>query len=275
MKIKRKLQQIIVYTVLSLFSAAVLYPLFWIGINSLKTNNEFYKNTFSLPRNLKWINYVAAWKEGVGAYYLNSILVTGISVIAILLVSTITAYLITRFEFKCKKIIIAFLIGGMFVSPQTAIIPLYNLLHGMRLYNTYFSMIIPIVAFRLSFSFFMLYPVFKEFPKELEEAAELDGCGKLRVYWTVLIPVCKPAVIAVALLNLVYAWNEFTFSINFVSDECFYTIPIGIMSFSQALYTNWVVLLAGIVLSIIPVLIVFIAFQKYFVTGLTAGSVKE
>lgn len=275
MKIKRKLQQIIVYTVLSLFLVAVLYPLFWIGINSLKTNNEFYKNTFSLPGSLKWNNYVAAWKEGVGAYYLNSILVTGISVIAILLVSTMTAYLITRFEFKCKKIIIAFLIGGMFVSPQTAIIPLYNLLHGMRLYNTYFSMIIPIVAFRLSFSFFMLYPVCKEFPKELEEAAELDGCGKLRFYWSVLIPVCKPAVIAVALLNLVYAWNEFTFSINFVSDECFYTIPIGIMSFSQALYTNWVVLLAGIVLSIIPVLIVFIAFQKYFVTGLTAGSVKE
>ena len=87
--------------------------------------------------------------------------------------------------------------------------------------------------------------------------------------------VIKYAVIAVALLNLVYAWNEFTFSINFVSDEYFYTIPIGIMSFSQALYTNWVVLLAGIVLSIIPVLIVFIAFQKYFVTGLTAGSVKE
>lgn len=136
-------------------------------------------------------------------------------------------------------------------------------------------MIIPIVAFRLSFSFFMLYPAFKEFPKELEEAAELDGCGKLRFYWSVLIPVCKPAVIAVALLNLVYAWNEFTFSINFVSDEYFYTIPIGIMSFSQALYTNWVVLLAGLVLSIIPVLIVFIAFQKYFVTGLTAGSVKE
>lgn len=275
MKIKRKLQQVIVYTVLCLFSVAVLYPLFWIGINSLKTNNEFYKNTFSLPGSLKWNNYVAAWKEGVGAYYLNSILVTGISVIAILLVSTMTAYLITRFEFKCKKIIIAFFIGGMFVSPQTAIIPLYNLLHGMRLYNTYFSMIIPIVAFRLSFSFFMLYPAFKKFPKELEEAAELDGCGKLRVYWSVFIPVCKPAVIAVALLNLVYAWNEFTFSINFVSDECFYTIPIGIMSFSQALYTNWVVLLAGIVLSIIPVLIVFIAFQKYFVTGLTAGSVKE
>ena len=86
MKIKRKLQQIIVYTVLSLFSVAVLYPLFWIGINSLKTNNEFYKNTFSLPGSLKWNNYVAAWKEGVGAYYLNSILVTGISVIAILLV---------------------------------------------------------------------------------------------------------------------------------------------------------------------------------------------
>lgn len=275
MKIKRKLRQIIVYTVLGLFSVAILYPLFWIGINSLKTNNEFYKNTFSLPGSFKWNNYAAAWEEGVGAYYLNSILVTGISVIAILLTATMTAYLITRFEFKCKKIIIAFLIGGMFVSPQTAIIPLYNLLHGMRLYNTYFSMIIPIVAFRLSFSFFMLYPAFKKFPKELEEAAELDGCGKLRVYWSVFIPVCKPAVIAVALLNLVYAWNEFTFSINFVSDECFYTIPIGIMSFSQALYTNWVVLLAGIVLSIIPVLIVFIAFQKYFVTGLTAGSVKE
>ncbi|WP_343844532.1 carbohydrate ABC transporter permease [Faecalicatena contorta] len=241
----------------------------------MKTNKEFYNNTFSLPGHPEIGNYLQAWKEGISLYYLNSIIVTVITVILILLVSTLAAYAVTRFPFKYKKILLGILLGGMFVSPQTAVLPLYHLLRDLRIYDTYVAMIIPILAFRISFSIFLLFPAFHSFPKELEEAAVLDGCSSFEIYRKIMLPVCRPAVTVCLLLNLIYTWNEFTFSLNFISTEKYYTIPIGLMSFSQALYTDWVVLLSGIVLAIVPVLVLFIAFQKYFVAGLTMGSVKE
>uniref|UniRef100_UPI00359C80BE carbohydrate ABC transporter permease n=1 Tax=Faecalicatena contorta TaxID=39482 RepID=UPI00359C80BE len=269
------LKQFVLYFIFILFSLSIIYPLFWILSNSLKTNKEFYNNTFSLPGHPEIGNYLQAWKEGISLYYLNSIIVTVITVILILLVSTLAAYAVTRFPFKYKKILLGILLGGMFVSPQTAVLPLYHLLRDLRIYDTYGAMIIPILAFRISFSIFLLFPAFHSFPKELEEAAVLDGCSSFEIYRKIMLPVCRPAVTVCLLLNLIYTWNEFTFSLNFISTEKYYTIPIGLMSFSQALYTDWVVLLSGIVLAIVPVLVLFIAFQKYFVAGLTVGSVKE
>ncbi|GKH34374.1 carbohydrate ABC transporter permease [Hungatella hathewayi] len=269
------LKQFVLYFIFILFSLSIIYPLFWILSNSLKTNKEFYNNTFSLPGHPEIGNYLQAWKEGISLYYLNSIIVTVITVILILLVSTLAAYAVTRFPFKYKKILLGILLGGMFVSPQTAVLPLYHLLRDLRIYDTYVAMIIPILAFRISFSIFLLFPAFHSFPKELEEAAVLDGCSSFEIYRKIMLPVCRPAVTVCLLLNLIYTWNEFTFSLNFISTEKYYTIPIGLMSFSQALYTDWVVLLSGIVLAIVPVLVLFIAFQKYFVAGLTVGSVKE
>ena len=269
------LKQFVLYFIFILFSLSIIYPLFWILSNSLKTNKEFYNNTFSLPGHPEMGNYLQAWKEGISLYYLNSIIVTVITVILILLVSTLAAYAVTRFPFKYKKILLGILLGGMFVSPQTAVLPLYHLLRDLRIYDTYVAMIIPILAFRISFSIFLLFPAFHSFPKELEEAAVLDGCRSFEIYRKIMLPVCRPAVTVCLLLNLIYTWNEFTFSLNFISTEKYYTIPIGLMSFSQALYTDWVVLLSGIVLAIVPVLVLFIAFQKYFVAGLTVGSVKE
>ena len=269
------LKQFVLYFIFILFSLSIIYPLFWILSNSLKTNKEFYNNTFSLPGHPEIGNYLQAWKEGISLYYLNSIIVTVITVILILVVSTLAAYAVTRFHFKYKKILLGILLGGMFVSPQTAVLPLYHLLRDLRIYDTYGAMIIPILAFRISFSIFLLFPAFHSFPKELEEAAVLDGCSSFEIYRKIMLPVCRPAVTVCLLLNLIYTWNEFTFSLNFISTEKYYTIPIGLMSFSQALYTDWVVLLSGIVLAIVPVLVLFIAFQKYFVAGLTVGSVKE
>ena len=269
------LKQFVLYFIFILFSLSIIYPLFWILSNSLKTNKEFYNNTFSLPGHPEIGNYLQAWKEGISLYYLNSIIVTVITVILILLVSTLAAYAVTRFPFKYKKILLGILLGGMFVSPQTAVLPLYHLLRDLRIYDTYVAMIIPILAFRISFSIFLLFPAFHSFPKELEEAAVLDGCSSFEIYRKIMLPVCRPAVTVCLLLNLIYTWNEFTFSLNFISTEKYYTIPIGLMSFSQALYTDWVVLLSGIVLAIVPVLVLFFAFQKYFVAGLTVGSVKE
>ena len=269
------LKQFVLYFIFILFSLSIIYPLFWILSNSLKTNKEFYNNTFSLPGHPEIGNYLQAWKEGISLYYLNSIIVTVITVILILLVSTLAAYAVTRFPFKYKKILLGILLGGMFVSPQTAVLPLYHLLRDLRIYDTYVAMIIPILAFRISFSIFLLFPAFHSFPKELEEEAVLDGCRSFEIYRKIMLPVCRPAVTVCLLLNLIYTWNEFTFSLNFISTEKYYTIPIGLMSFSQALYTDWVVLLSGIVLAIVPVLVLFIAFQKYFVAGLTVGSVKE
>lgn len=274
-KAKYSCKQIVLYFIFILFALTVIYPIFWIVTNSFKVNSEFYKSSFDLPKVFEWRNYVHAWSEGISRYYLNSVIVTAISVMLIIIIATLATYAITRLGFKYQGFIMLLLLGGMFVSPQSTVLPLYNLLRTFKMYDTYAAMIVPIVAFRISFSIFLLYPAFKEFPREIEEAAVLDGCNKFQIYYRILLPTCKPAVMSCGLLNLIYAWNEFTFSINFITNEEYYTIPVGLMSFSQALYTNWVVLMAGIVLSIIPVLVVFVVFQKYFITGLTAGSVKE
>lgn len=268
------LKQIVIYIVFSIFALMILYPLLWILLNSLKTNKEFYKNTFSIPEILNFVNYKEAWETGISTYYVNSLIVTVVSVALILVCATLAAYAITRMQFPFKRLIFVFLIGGMFVSPQTGVLPLYNLLQDIHLYNTYAAMILPDTAFRLSFSIFLLYPAFAAIPRELEEAAIMDGSTRFQIYRQILLPVCKPAVMVCMLLNLIYVWDEFTFALNFISDERYYTIPVGLMSFSQALYTNWVVLLAGVVLAVIPVLIIFVLFQKYFVSGLTVGSVK-
>lgn len=269
------LKQGIIYILFVVMSLTIIYPLFWILSNSLKTNKEFYSDTFSLPSILNFSNYREAWENGISTYYINSLLVTAAAVILILILSTLAAFALTRLDMKFKKIIFILLIGGMFVSPQTAVLPLYDILQNIHLYDTYAAMILPDTAFRLSFSIFLLYPGFASIPGELEEAALIDGATRFKIYRKVVLPVCKPTVMACILLNLIYVWDEFTFALNFISNEKYYTIPVGLMSFSQALYTDWVVLLAGITLAVIPILIVFIVFQKYFIAGLTVGSVKE
>jgi len=252
----------------------VIYPLFWIFINSLKTNQNLFINTFNIPTVPLFSNYVEAWNMGLSGYFLNSIIVGSISILATVTIGAFCAYGLSRIESKWKMMIYYLIIGGLLLSPQSALISLYRILEFFHIYNTYLAMILPYIAFRLPFAIFLMYTYFKDFPKELEDSALIDGCTTFTTFTKIVIPISKPILSTVSIMTAIFVWNEFLFAMVFIEDSKLYTIPIGLYNFKDALSTNWTVLLAGIIIATVPIIILFLFMSKSFIRGLTEGSVK-
>ncbi len=252
----------------------VIYPLFWIFINSLKTNQNLFINTFNIPTVPLFSNYVEAWNMGLSGYFLNSIIVGSISILATVTIGAFCAYGLSRIESKWKMMIYYLIIGGLLLSPQSALISLYRILEFFHIYNTYLAMILPYIAFRLPFAIFLMYTYFKDFPKELEDSALIDGCTTFTTFTKIVIPISKPILSTVSIMTAIFVWNEFLFAMVFIEDSKLYTIPIGLYNFKDALSTNWTVLLAGIIIATVPIIILFLFMSKSFIRGLTEGSIK-
>ena len=216
---KRIVTAITGWAFLGVMAAVILLPMLWILISGFKTNNEIFTNTFALPETWRISNYIMAWKYGLGSYFINSILVTTTSTIVTLVVSLLASYALThsRFQFKMKNVMLVFIISGLMLAPQVALLPLYNLLSKMGIYDTYLAMIIPYVAFRIPFTVFLMRAYLLSMPKELEDAAYIDGCGSMKILTRIVVPLSKPIIATGALLTGMYCWNEFMFALVFTS----------------------------------------------------------
>lgn len=252
----------------------ILYPLFWMLISSFKSYKEIYNNVWGLPGRWLFSNYVTAWNKGISKYFMNSVIVSLSTVAGVVIIGSLCAFGLSRYRFKGMNIVLLFCMGGMMLNPQICLVPLYVLLQKLGLHNTYFAMILPYIAFRLPLAVLLIRTFFLAIPKELEESAKIDGCSALGVYWRIFMPVSKPVLLTTVVLTAYYSWNEFLFSIIFIDSDKLKTIPSGLMSFRDALQTDWGVLLAGMVISALPIIVLFIAMQKHFIRGLSAGSVK-
>lgn len=273
---KRIIVAVIGWIFLALMAAVILLPMIWILISGFKTNNEIFTNTFALPKEWKISNYVMAWKYGLGSYFMNSIFITVVSTIAAIVISLLASYALThsRFDFKLKTPVLIFIISGLMLAPQVALLPLYDLLSKMGIYDTYLAMIIPYVAFRIPFTVFLMRAYLLSIPKELEDAAYIDGCGSFKILIRVVVPLSKPIIATSALLTGMYCWNEFMFALVFTSSDTLRTIPLGLMNMRGTFRTEWGILIAALALSALPIIIVFVLLQKQFVRGLAAGGVK-
>ncbi|MCM3766046.1 carbohydrate ABC transporter permease [Neobacillus niacini] len=273
-KLKDRMFQAGVLVWFSLFALVIIYPMFWLVISGFKSNSDFFLNTWSLPEEWHWGNYISAWDAGIGHFFLNSVLVTVVSVLAVVVLGSMAAYGLSRFQFRGQNILLILILSGLMLAPQVSLIPLYKLLQGLGLYNTYWALILPYVAFQLPFSIFLMRSYFLSIPRELEESAIIDGCNSWKVYWHIIIPMGKPIIASCALLTGMNVWNEFMFALVFVEDSSLRTIPVGLMNLRSQLNTNFGIQLAGLAISALPMVIAYIIFQKQFVRGLTAGSVK-
>lgn len=273
---KRIITAITGWAFLGVMAAIILLPMLWILISGFKTNNEIFTNTFALPETWRISNYIMAWKYGLGSYFINSILVTTTSTIITLMVSLLASYALThsRFQFKMKNVMLVFIISGLMLAPQVALLPLYDLLSKMGIYDTYLAMIIPYVAFRIPFTVFLMRAYLLSMPKELEDAAYIDGCGSMKILTSIVVPLSKPIIATGALLTGMYCWNEFMFALVFTSSDTLRTIPLGLMNMRGTFRTEWGILIAALALSALPIILVFILLQKQFVRGLAAGGVK-
>jgi len=274
MKVKNRIFQTVVLVWFSVFALVIIYPILWLGLSGLKSNADFFLNTWKLPEEWLWSNYQAAWEAGIGQFFLNSVFITVVSVVTVLLLGSMAAFGLSRFQFKGQNILLVIILSGLMLAPQVSLIPFYKLLQAIGLYNTYWALILPYVAFQLPFSIFLMRSYFLSIPKELEESAIIDGCNSWKVYRHIIVPMGKPIIASCALLTGMNVWNEFMFALVFVEDSALRTIPVGLMNLRSQLNTNFGIQLAGLAISALPMIIAYIVFQKQFVRGLSAGSVK-
>ncbi len=271
---KHKLQTVVLNIFFIILVMIIILPVAWMIMNSFKTNIELLTDSLTLPKKLYLGNFVTAWNKGLYKYFGNSLIVSITSLIFILSLSSLLAYGITRFKTKYGTIIFFIVLGGMALSEQVALVPLYRILKSVKLYNTYLAVILPYIAFRIPFTVFLMRSYFLSIPKELEEAAVIDGYNSFQIFRKIIIPISKPIFASCTIVNLNFVWNEFLFANIFLESKALMTIPIGLMTFKGDMRSDYAVMLAGITIASAPLIILFLCMQRQFVKGLTAGAVK-
>lgn len=264
----------LIFVFLLLYFVAIAYPLFWMVINSFKNTADIFNDSWGLPKEWLFSNYVTAWQQGVSSYFINSIIITVGTCLLTVLISALCAFGLTRFQIKGGKFLLLFVSAGLMFSPQSSLIPLYELIQQMGIFDTHWALILTFTAYRIPLTVLLIRSFFLSIPKELEESAYLDGATSLDVFGRIFLPMSKPILFTGVILTAYYAWNEFLFSLIFIQTEEVKPITSGLLVFKDALNTNWGVLMAGLVISALPLIVVFMLMQKYFVRGLAEGSVK-
>jgi raffinose/stachyose/melibiose transport system permease protein len=266
----------IFYVAITIFSIVWLIPIFFVIMTALKTTQDFFgKPIFSLPEVLHWRNFYDAWVKGnLSLYMKNGLIIAGLKVPLGILISSLAAFYITRVcSKKTGTRIFLFFLVGMMIPMQVTLIPLNIALSRLKLINTYFGLFIVYLGFGIPFGILVLRGFMRTIPKELDEAALIDGCSRFRLYWNVILPITKPALATLMIIDFLATWNEFMLASIFITDNSMRTVPAGLLNFIGQYGTQYGLLNAGVLISVVPVLVVYILFQRFFVQGL-AGSVK-
>ncbi|WP_336990662.1 carbohydrate ABC transporter permease [Bacillus infantis] len=272
---KLKWKRPIIYAVLIIFAIVNAYPIIWMAINSFKSEKEFATNQFGLPSTFVFENYISAWETAnLGTLFTNSLFVTITATLLTVLIGAIASYFLSRFHFKLNKAAYVFFIFGMLIPIHATLVPMFILMRNLGLLNMPITLIFPYIAFHLPITIFILTSFMKAFPKDIEESAIMDGCGIFRIFWSIILPMSRPALATVVILNFIYNWNEFSFALVLINDPALQTLPLGLASFAGQFTTNYGAQMAGLTMSMIPILAFYLLLEKEIVNGMTAGAVK-
>ncbi len=268
---------VFLYLFLIIVAVIQVYPLIWLFLFSFKDNNEIYSgNAMGIPHIWRASNYSTVLTSGnVGRYLLNSVIVTSITILVSTLLITTSSYAISRMYWKGKHAFLNYILLGLMVPLHATLLPLFIILRDMNLLNSYLSLIVPYVAFALPVGIFIMEGFMKNIPRELEEAACLDGCNIYQMFWHIVLPLIRPAIATVAIFTYLSSWNELMFANTFISDDKFKTLTVGIMSLSGQQGTAWGPIGAGLVIATVPTLIIYFLFSDQLQKSVMAGAVKE
>jgi ABC-type glycerol-3-phosphate transport system permease component len=253
-----------------------IYPFVWMIFSSLKTNSEFINAGFTiLPEVPQWENYVRAWNEAnFSAYFINSVIITVSTVIIVVILCALTGYALGRVQFPGRKIMVISITATMFLPKGYTIIPIYIIIKQLGLLNTLPGVILA-ESSGAHVLFILLYmSYFYNLPKELEESAEIDGAGFFRTFWQVMLPLSKPIIATTAIMQFIWTWNSFFVPLIFtLNSPELRTLAVGMYSFVGEHSIDYAGMAAGATISLLPIIVVFVAFQRYFIEGVS-GSVK-
>lgn len=269
------IQRIIIFAVLSVWAVINLFPLGVMAVSGFKSTREIFLNPFGLPEVWSLASYQKAWNvANFGTYFKNSVLVTMISIVTILVISSMGAYVLARFEFKGRRLLFLYILAGLVLPVRLAIIPIFLIIRNLHLTDTYLALILVYTAGGISFSTFLLVNFFKTIPMDLEDAARIDGASYFRIYAQIHLPLLRPALATVTVFNFIRVWNDFFFPLIFIDSNAKKTIPLGIQNFFGEYSVAWDMLFSGLNIAVIPVVVFFIILSKQFIGGLTEGAIK-
>jgi len=265
------------HTILTIWSIIVVLPLLWTVMSSFKSSKEIFSSPFSLPSKWNFDNYVGAWTTaGIGSFLLNTVIVVFGALAVTMLFGAMCAYVLARFQFPGNRAIYYLMLAGLTFPIFLAIVPLFFVLKSIGLLNTLPGLILTYAAFALPFTVFFLFSFFKALPNSIAEAAALDGAGEWRTFFQVMLPMARPGLATVAILNFVGLWNQFLLPVALNTDPKNYVLTQGMASFaSQAGYSvDFGQLFAGAVMTIVPVFIVYLIFQRQLQGSVSQGTSK-
>lgn len=271
-----KAKNVFVYAVLGLWAVIDLFPIYWMFTFSLKNNEEIFgENVAGLPRYWIWDNYKQALSTGnMLVYFKNSIIVAVITIIIVLLAALMATYGMTRLVWRGRKRMNKFFMLGLTIPIHASIVPIYITLSRMHMLNSYLSLIIPYAAFSLAMGILICTGFMDNIPRELDEAACIDGCGAWGIFFRIIVPLMRPAVSTIGIYTFLQCWNELMFANVFISNSAFKTLPVGIQALSGQYTTNWGPIGAALVLATFPTLLVYVVLSKNIQDSFIAGAVK-
>jgi raffinose/stachyose/melibiose transport system permease protein len=256
-------------------AAGCLFPLAWMIASSLKTQSTVFSDMSLIVRNPHWRNYADAWMKGsFDRYFLNSLFYTVVIVTGVVVIASLAAYAFSRLRFPGRRVLFVLLISTMMVPIPGSFIALYVLLLKLHLVDTRLGYILPQINGGLALGVFMLKTFFDKLPQDLEDAARIDGCNKFQVYLNVALPLAKPALAVLVVFNALAVWNEYLLAMLIFSKSSLMPLQRGLMVFQGAHITQYPLLMAGIAISIIPIVSLYMLMQRYIVAGITAGALK-
>lgn len=267
--------QVLIQVVLLAYAATVVVPLGLMLLNAVKSVRQIFASPYGWPDPAVWSNFSRAWVQAQFAVYLrNSLLISLVTVLCVLLSASMAAYVLARFRFRGNGLLLGLFLVGLMLPIRLAVIPLFLLVRQLGLLNSHLGLILVYTASGMPFAVFLLTTFMRGVPKELEEAAVVEGAGWFSVYWRIILPLVRPALATVAIFNFMATWNDFFFPMIFLKKKALMTVPVGISTFFGEYGNQWDLLFAGLSLTILPVIGVFLLMSRQFIAGLTAGALK-
>jgi len=269
---KMRLADIFTYTLLISYAAVVILPLLLVISNALRPTREIFKNPVGLPTSPSFDSFVKAWEQAsFNVYFLNSLLITVSSVLLATAVSAMAAYILGRYKFRGSAFLSAYFLAGLMLPFRLAIVPLFLMLNKLGLIDNRLGLILVYAATGIPFSIFILSAFFRQLPRELSEAARIDGANEFVIFGRIMLPLVRPALATVIVFQFVPLWNDFFFPLVLLRSTDKWTLPVGMTRFFGEFQADWSTLFAGLIITTLPLIIIFLLATKQIIAGLTAG----
>jgi raffinose/stachyose/melibiose transport system permease protein len=268
-------QSFIANTLMILLSFSCIFPMIWIGYSSLKSNTELFGNMLALPKSPRWDNlWYVLTQFNIQHYLKNTLIHTVVSLVFIIILGFIVGYFLSRYSFRGRNLIYMLFLSGILVPIHALIVPIFMEFHAVGITNTRLSLILPYIIFGLPGTVFLVDAYVRGIPIEMEEAALTEGATIFQTLWRLIFPMCKPVLVTVLVLSFNSTWNEFIFNLTMVSGDRLKNISVALRTFGNGYSVDYVRLMAAVAVATLPVLIIYIIFNKQIIEGMVEGAVK-